>query len=557
MSQRKRLRRANRAGITVAALAIAACITLAGCTSGTGKGGTASDSNRSTGAPSNGGGTANIGILEPRDVIYPGKYLGGEGVVVIQALFAPLVSMNPSGTPSMVAAQSVTTTDNQVWTIKIKPWKFQDGEPITAQNYVDTMNAAAYGPNQWGQNFRLAEVEGYSALNPAKGSPTTKTLTGVKAVDQDTFQITLTAPDSQFIYNLSFDAGPYMPLPEQAFSDPKIYADHPIGNGPFQMSGNWQHNQLIKVTHWTGFEGTQPKIDGINFKIYTQSNAAFSDLQAGNLDIMGVSGLSVPSEDLPLIKSTFKDHSYLGPANDSVWLTFPSWDTSFSDIRVRQAISQSIDRPTIASKLLSDTVTPATGLLLPSDIGGSTKACGDSCNYNPAQAKQLLAQAGGWSSGTMTIYDLGYPDGVAQAIANNIRQNLGITVTIQSIQFAALQQLNDKHQLKGPFLMNWGNVVPTPSDMYNSIFASTALNNWVAGGYRSQDVDNLVKQAAQTSDTDQQTTLYHQTEAIILNAFWVAPLYWGGYPAFFSNRVTHFTYDSNNEPDYYTLTLGS
>jgi oligopeptide transport system substrate-binding protein len=541
--------------VVAAALGIALIAMLAACTS-------SSTNSKSTSAPSGSGaaaggagGTVSVGILEPRDGIAPGKIVGGAGYSVINALFAPLENITPSGQQVMVAAQSVTTTDNKVWTIKIKPWKFQNGEPVTAQNYVDTINAAAYGPNAWGQNFRLAGVEGYAALNPAKGTPTTKTLSGVKVIDTDTFQVTLTAPNSQFLYTIAFEDGPFMPLPPEAFSDANTYADHPIGNGPFQMDGNWQHNQSIKVTRWDGYEGTKPQINEVDFKIYTQAEAEYADFQAGNLDVIGAGGLNLPSEDLPQITTTYKSHSYNPPAFSSVWLTFPMWDSRFANIDVREGISESIDRSAIAQKLLSDTVTPATGLIVPGDTGGSTQACGDKCSYNATQAKQLFQQGGGWS-GSMTIYNIGYPDDVATAIANDIRQTLGVKTTIQNLQFAALQQLNSTHKLEGAFLMNWG-AIPSPGDMYNGIFTTAATNNWVAGGYHTTAIDDMVAQAAEVSDVSQQTSLYHQAESAILNAFWVAPLYWGGDPVFLSPHVTHFQFDPNNSPDYNTLTVSS
>ena len=86
-----------------------------------------------------------------------------------------------------------------VWTIKIKPgWTFHNGEPVTAQSYIDAWNKTAYGPNAWADNGELSDVVGYPALNPASGKPTTKVLSGLKALNATTIQVRLIHPHSQF-----------------------------------------------------------------------------------------------------------------------------------------------------------------------------------------------------------------------------------------------------------------------------------------------------------------------------------------------------------------------
>lgn len=41
--------------------------------------------------------------------------------------------------------ESITSDDQTVWTIKLKPgWTFHNGEPVTAQSFEDAWNAGAY-----------------------------------------------------------------------------------------------------------------------------------------------------------------------------------------------------------------------------------------------------------------------------------------------------------------------------------------------------------------------------------------------------------------------------
>ena len=120
-------------------------------------------------------------------------------------IFAPIVSFNDDGSLQYVQASSITGSNNSTdWTIKFRPgWTFQNGEPVTAQSYADGWNLTAYGPNAYVNSGELANIVGYDAVHPATGQPTAKTLSGVKVVDQETLQVSLTKPDSQFPLELS------------------------------------------------------------------------------------------------------------------------------------------------------------------------------------------------------------------------------------------------------------------------------------------------------------------------------------------------------------------
>ncbi|HZQ78391.1 MAG TPA: ABC transporter substrate-binding protein, partial [Acidimicrobiia bacterium] len=62
------------------------------------------------------------------------------------ALFTPLVGYDDASKPYELAADSITTTDNKLWTVKLKPsWTFHNGEPVSADSYLNAWN---YAKNQ-------------------------------------------------------------------------------------------------------------------------------------------------------------------------------------------------------------------------------------------------------------------------------------------------------------------------------------------------------------------------------------------------------------------------
>ncbi len=54
-----------------------------------------------------------------------------------------------------------------MWTIKLKAgWKFHNGEPVTADSYINAWNAGAYGPNAQDSNYFYTKIEGYEDPEP-------------------------------------------------------------------------------------------------------------------------------------------------------------------------------------------------------------------------------------------------------------------------------------------------------------------------------------------------------------------------------------------------------
>lgn len=70
-----------------------------------------------------------------------------------------------------LAAESLTSDDQRVWTLRVRPGgAFHNGEAVTARSFATAWNAAAYGPNGWGSNGYFSQIDGYDALNPADGA---------------------------------------------------------------------------------------------------------------------------------------------------------------------------------------------------------------------------------------------------------------------------------------------------------------------------------------------------------------------------------------------------
>ncbi|MDF5758198.1 ABC transporter substrate-binding protein [Spongiactinospora sp. TRM90649] len=506
------------------------------------------------------GGTAgaakgfSVALTEP-DHLTPGNTSSSYSIAVIQALFDTLVVIDPDGRPQMRAAESVTSQDQKVWTIKLRAGqKFHNGEPVTAQSFADAWNAAAYGPNAWTNNYYFGNVEGYDKLNPEApdGSeeppkPETDKLSGLKVVDDTTLEVTLTAPFSQFPITLAYTG--FAPMPKAAFQDPKAYDVAPIGNGPFAMDGQWERNKLIKAKRFDGYAGPRPaKSAGIDFKIYASRETAYTDLRAGAVDLLQ----TIPPPSAPEARSLFGERFLSTPSGTMDYLGFPVYDKRFASADLRKAISMAIDRQGIVNAVFNGTFKPMSSLVAPLVPGYRETACGEACVYDPAKAKQLFDKAGGFT-GTLNLYfsnaDPSYEQWMT-AVANQLKQNLGVAdVKFRKIPATDYLSTLRAHKQDGPYRNNWVMDYPSPQNYLESMWG---VDNRM--GWKSDEFLDLIKQANSAPTMEASIPLYQKAEDLALAELPMTPLWNWQDQSGYSEKITNVRIDAYS-PNLDTITV--
>ncbi len=242
-------------------VALIASLSLAGCSPSEGGG------NQSQGSTSEvqKGGTMSYYVGEPA-YIDPYNTQESEGTAVEQSLFDSLTKVDPLDATKILPAAADSwepNSDATVWTFKLnKDGKFSDGTPVTANDFIyawnrivnpKTVNTLTKKADPSVISYHLAYVAGYDDVQSGK----IPALTGMKAVDDYTLEITLTKPFADFAYVCAHPA--LAPVPQKyvesgvTYKDASgkettvPYGDMPVGNGPFKMSEPWKHSQYIKI----------------------------------------------------------------------------------------------------------------------------------------------------------------------------------------------------------------------------------------------------------------------------------------------------------------------
>jgi oligopeptide transport system substrate-binding protein len=143
-------------------MALAAVTSIALVATACGGSGTASEPGASQPA-GQAGGEITVAGCTPENPLIPGNTSETCGGDIIDAMTSKLVRYNTeNAAPENDIAESIETTDNKLFTVKLKPYKFHDGTEVKAKNFVDAWNYTAYGPNgQAGSGF-YAAVAGFA-----------------------------------------------------------------------------------------------------------------------------------------------------------------------------------------------------------------------------------------------------------------------------------------------------------------------------------------------------------------------------------------------------------
>lgn len=506
--------------------------------------------------------TISVYSTEPENPLVPGNTNEVGGGKVIDSLFAKLVGYETEdAAPYNEVAESIETTDSQTFTITLKPWTFHDGTPVTANSFVDSWNFTAYGPNAQQNASFFDQIQGYAEVNPedpdgesgpqAAPAPAAETMSGLRVIDDKTFEVTLTEPFSVFPTTLGYSA--FAPLPESFFTDQAAFEANPIGNGPFRFVSR-QPNANIIVETWADYPGERkPSVGGVEFRSYASPEAAYADLVAGNLDYM---------EQLPpsaLVGRLFEQDlagrnastTYLGINT----IAFPLYDPKFADPRVRQGLSMAIDRQAVSTQVYEGLRNPAGGVVPPGLDGYLEGQCGEFCTYDPERATQLLSEAGftGPLEFTSNVDGAGNQE-VFQAFCVSITNATGIPCTFVPVPtFSEFRTTINAREATTPFRTGWAADYPSIQNFLEPLYATGASAN--DGEYSNPQVDALIAQGNAAPSLEDSFGFYQEAERLILQDMPTIPTFYATTQSGWSPRMTNAVTTQFRALDLLTATV--
>ncbi|MGW2524998.1 peptide ABC transporter substrate-binding protein [Streptomyces sp. NPDC001617] len=499
---------------------------------------------------------------DPQNPLEPANTNEVQGGKVLDMIFRGLKRYDPkTGAAQDMLAEKIDTTDSQNFTITVKSgWKFSNGEAVTAKSFVDAWNYGASLKNNQKNAYFFGYIEGYDKTHPDTGTQTADTLSGLKVTGDRTFTVKLTQKFSTFPDTLGYSA--YDPLPQAFFTDHAAWIKKPVGNGPYAVE-SYTKGSTMSLRKWDGYPGTdKAQNGGVDLKVYTDNNTAYTDLMAGNLDLVD----DVPAAQLKNVKSDLGDRYLNTPAGIIQTLAFPyydkDWNKSGSE-KVRKGLSMAINREQITETIFQKTRTPATDWTSPvlgTKGGFQDGLCGDGCEYKPDEAKKLVQEGGGLPGGQVKITynaDTGSHKEWVDAVCNSINNALGndkACVGNPVGTFADFRNQIGQHKMTGPFRAGWQMDYPLIQNFLQPLYYTNASSN--DGKWSNKDFDKLVDQANSESDTAKAISLFQDAEKVVRDNMAAIPLWYQNGSAGWSDRLSNVALNPFSVPVYNEIKVG-
>jgi peptide/nickel transport system substrate-binding protein len=229
------------------------------------------------------GGTLIDGLFEEPDTLMSGITNETYAVMVDQALWAPLWAGDDHGVPQPQLATNFPSTanggvsaDGKTITIHLKPAKWSDGTPLTADDVVWTI--------------QLYQQPSYGL----KDSLDVGNIASVTATDPETVSIVLKHVEPPFLAVGMVDSGAFNPMPKHIYGNmtPAAIAQvftPMVTSGPFMFKSASDHVKGDHITLFRNpnyFQAAQglPYLDEVIFKIIPNTNSVLTALQSGSID---------------------------------------------------------------------------------------------------------------------------------------------------------------------------------------------------------------------------------------------------------------------------------
>ncbi|MFJ5208021.1 peptide ABC transporter substrate-binding protein [Streptomyces nigra] len=509
-----------------------------------------------------GGAVLSSSWTDPQNPLEPANTNEVQGGKVLSMIFRGLKQYDPkTGEAKNMVAERIETTDSQHFTVTLKDgWTFSDGEKVTAKSFVDAWNYGASLENNQKNAYFFSYIEGYDQVHPEQGKQRAKTMSGLKVVDERTFTVTLSQKFSGFPDTLGYNA--FVPLPRSFYEDHAGWLAKPVGNGPYTVQ-SYTRGSEMRLVRWDAYAGPDAaRNDGVTLKVYTDNNTAYTDLMAGNLDLVD----DVPAQQLKNVRADL-DGRYLNtPAGIIQTLSFPHYDKRWTGPgadKVRKGLSRAIDREQITRTIFQGTRTPATDWTSPvlgAEGGYKAGLCGEWCAYDAAAARKLIEEGGGLPGGQVKITynaDTGSHKLWVDAVCNSINNALNddkACVGNPMGTFADFRSKSTTQKIAGPFRAGWQMDYPLTQNFLQPLYYTNASSN--DGKWSNKEFDRLVDRANAETDPAKAVNLFQQAEEVVRDEMAAIPLWYQNGSAGWSERLSDVTLNPFSVPVYEQIKVG-
>lgn len=325
-------------------------------------------------------------------------------------VFDTLVRPSKDGTklePGLAEKWTVSP-DGLEYTFTLRDAKFANGDPVTADDVVYSLQRAAGEKSDWARFFK----------------PVTK----YTVVDAKTISMHLDKPFTPMLNNLALFSASILPKKAVEANEAQFF-QAPFGSGPFQVK-QWNHGEKISLAKNPNYwQAGKPAVDDAEIQVISDDNARVLKLKAGEVDAI----VGVPFNQVSQLKADKQLNVGVADVFRIELVQLNTTKKPFDDVRVRQALNYAVDKDALVKGVLrGNGKVAATALPIMAYHNEKLKPY----PYDIGKAKELLAQAGypnGFKASLLVPAGSVTYRQVASALQSSLKQ-IGVELQLQNIE---------------------------------------------------------------------------------------------------------------------------
>lgn len=400
--------------------------------------------------------------------------------------------------------------------------KWSNGDPVTANDFVfayrrlqDPATAAPYA------NIHYAILNA-EAINAGDMEPEEL---GVKAVDDQTLEITLESPTPYFLELLTHQTG--LPLHQASVEEHGADFTRPenmVTNGAYMLESFTPNAQIVMHKNPEFHDAENVAIDVVNYIPFEDRAACLRRFEAEEVH----SCSDIPLEQLDYMQENLADAVHIVPYLGTWYLPVKTTKEELSDPRVRQAISMAIDRQFIAEEIWQGAMVP-THSFVPEGIGNYGEPAelpyADDSMLDREDAAIALLEEAGFGEGELSVellYNTSENNANTMTAIADMLGNIGINATTVEMEGATYFNFL---RSDGDFDIARAGWIGDYSDPQNFLFLHESDNlGFNYSRWSNEEYDALMAEAETEPDLEKRADILKQAETLLLEEVPVIPI---------------------------------
>jgi peptide/nickel transport system substrate-binding protein/oligopeptide transport system substrate-binding protein len=466
------------------------------------------------------GGTLHAPLIdEPVHTLDPARIQFGSEILIVQQIFDGLTALDDqlNVVPSLARYWEISH-DGMTYTFELRPDAvFHNGRPVTAEDCLYSFRRLlSPGLNAINYHY-FSRIEGAREFHEGLA----KDVSGLRALDEKTFQIRFTSPFVPALSVLSMYCSKILPKGEILERGDEFFLA-PVGTGPFKFS-RWINRdedpavhvsygipQAIRLEANPRYFGKKPYLDAVTFRSMWNSKKAKKT--------------RTPEEMFDYLLYTQRKPSDGWTSVDKVklltmyYLILPLDVVPYNDPRIRRAIAYSIDKRDYLDSNPYLKGFPIASSVVPPGIPGFMPRTVE-YKRNLKKAGELLAESGYPNGKGLPPLEAPFyhQNDSGEPLLTSLKRSLAnIGIGLQKVPAQEYVTDDDMDFGGRPVIRTSGWIAdfPDPDNFLRPLFYSASPSN--LSGLNNPEVDRLLDQAWTETSYSVRNKLYHKIEQIVL-----------------------------------------